>query len=867
MLKNVKRKISLVLAFCMIFSISPIQVFANTSETPIQNFTIVNPYENVNWDTYGRYRAALHTHTTRSDGAATVGQTILDLYNKGFDIIAITDHNVTHGGDWADDYYDSLTSSQRDAIINGTFGRTAYVDFAFPGDFGPELHRPATQGGMISIPFANEQSFSEHIVTLWADFNNEPSWNQERILQETENLGGLAILAHPGRYTTGAAGSIGGLESSHNPVRISRYVELFDRFPSTLGFELFNRLDNETRSDRVLWDNVLQELMPYGRFVWGFSNDDSHSMNQAGYNFNVMLMPELNDTYAKESMVTGAFYMVTRMNRGMGPTDPEINTILPDGSPASNGGTAHTLFMLHQTTPSIANIEVGDNAITITGNDYNRIEWVADGQIIYTGPTIDLVAKQNYITTNHVRAQLVSNYGVAMTQPFGIIPEGESFLERPETNNLASIDQPLPLSVPHGAEATAASLRLPSTVMAVTERNWRVVSEVDWDTENIDFNPEDMENIQTFPVTGTITLPDNVTNYNDVPMTVVAYVTVGVDPRISIMEANAAITGAVITVEGYVTARRAGDNHRIVIQDSTDSWGGIFVQDAAGGESTAYRYVGQWVRVTGARGVQWHNNAIHSTTIDVLAGDPRGSIEPLEITLDDFDLGNPGGWNNMMISLNDVVLIERDAELGGSNLHVVRIPDEGLIDISGVLADEIQNGDLISVDRMIMHWRNDLESHRLHADWVGGTITSSTEVQAPAATPALPVAPLSSLHFVDVSEDHWAREAIHIALYNGIMSGVSSDLFDPDAPLNRAMLATMIWRLNGSPAVEYRPVFSDVAMNEWYSSAVIWAYDNNMMSGISSNLFDPMATATQDILGGYVTDGMTRAQAAAMLVN
>jgi len=727
-----KKGISFLLVCCMLFALVSVQVFADTEEIEaeptvisgsISNFTVVNPYDSVDWDTYGQYRAALHMHTTRSDGTASVGETILDLYNKGFDVIAITDHDVNHSGEWADDGLGALTESQRDAIRSGAFGRTAYVDFDFPGDFGSEFRRPEEQGGMIAIPFTNEQSRSEHIITLWADFNNEAGWTQEQILQETAEQGGVAILAHPGRYTTGAAGGEGGITSSNNPVRISRYVELFDMFDIALGFELFNRLDNETRSDRILWDNILQVMMPYGRFVWGFSNDDSHSMNQAGYNFNVLLMPGLNSCNAREAMESGAFYMVTRVNRGVAPTDPTINTILPNGNAVPNGGTADTLFMLEQTTPSIVNIEVNGNTITIAGADYDRIEWIADGVIIYTGATLDLVANQDSITTNHVRAQLVSNYGMALTQPFGILPEGESFQERPVTNNLTSIDLPLPINVPHGAEISGTGLRLPVSVTAVTERNWRATVEIEWDLTDLNYDPTETEEIQVFDVTGTITLPDSITNAFDTPLTVTVEVTAGVDPTISIAEANA-LTSGIVTVEGFVTARRPGDNHRIVIQDSTDPWGGIFVQDASVSspdESVAYQYAGSWVRITGNRGVQWGQPAIHALSIELLDDDTREPIEAITLSMEEFTEREPYQWNSMLIMIESPIL-ERDA---GPNNHVLAQPEgqDPLVRLLVDLPDHFQNGDYIFVNPAIVHWHASELSHRFHADWVYGEVS------------------------------------------------------------------------------------------------------------------------------------------------
>lgn len=79
--------------------------------------------------------------------------------------------------------------------------------------------------------------------------------------------------------------------------------------------EIINKIDNESRYDRILWDNILKVMMPEGRNVWGFSNDDTHSLNATGYSFNMMLMPELTIASTREAMENGTFYAVSRVSR------------------------------------------------------------------------------------------------------------------------------------------------------------------------------------------------------------------------------------------------------------------------------------------------------------------------------------------------------------------------------------------------------------------------------------------------------------------------------------------------------------------------------------------------------------------------
>lgn len=62
----------------------------------VLDFTIDSPYASVNWKTYGQYKADFHAHSNESDGSPQPADTIEEHYKKGFDILALTDHNVTN---------------------------------------------------------------------------------------------------------------------------------------------------------------------------------------------------------------------------------------------------------------------------------------------------------------------------------------------------------------------------------------------------------------------------------------------------------------------------------------------------------------------------------------------------------------------------------------------------------------------------------------------------------------------------------------------------------------------------------------------------------------------------------------------------
>ena len=105
-----------------------------------------------------------------------------------------------------------------------------------------------------------------------------------------------------------------------------------------------------------------------------------------------------------------------------------------------------------------------------------------------------------------------------------------------------------------------------------------------------------------------------------------------------------------------------------------------------------------------------------------------------------------------------------------------------------------------------------------------------------------------AMPFTDVS-GHWAAEAIAWAYENGLMNGTGETTFAPNATLNRAMLATILYRLAGEPAVEGEGVpFNDVALDAWYTDAVIWANENGIVTGYGNGLFGSNDSITREQL-------------------
>ena len=132
----------------------------------------------------------------------------------------------------------------------------------------------------------------------------------------------------------------------------------------------------------------------------------------------------------------------------------------------------------------------------------------------------------------------------------------------------------------------------------------------------------------------------------------------------------------------------------------------------------------------------------------------------------------------------------------------------------------------------------------------GPTATPIPEPQ-PAPTPEpepVPQEPAAAPTFTDVFPTDWFAGAVAYVARRGIMQGTGEGLFSPNAPVTRAMLITMLYRLDGSPEVTADLPFTDIDAGSWYYAALCWAYENEIVLGISDTEFAPNAEITREQL-------------------
>lgn len=102
-----------------------------------------------------------------------------------------------------------------------------------------------------------------------------------------------------------------------------------------------------------------------------------------------------------------------------------------------------------------------------------------------------------------------------------------------------------------------------------------------------------------------------------------------------------------------------------------------------------------------------------------------------------------------------------------------------------------------------------------------------------------------ALPYQDVQQGDWYYSAVSFAYYNGLMNGVADTLFDPNGTMTRAMLVTVLWRLDGGSADGTSP-YTDVPEGTWYTDGVIWATENGIVNGVGNGKFDPNGTVTRE---------------------
>ena len=406
MKKSFFKVISIMLVSVMLLSAVQISSFAAAVD-----YKITNPYESVAaylGKDANHYKTNLHTHSTYSDATKTLAEMVKEHYNQNFDVLGFADHGVI-GVEWDETptllplyFYnyvlgytqESLTTEEYDAIRAGTYAGDGVTRTKKTGlqcvTGAIEGNYLVAQKNHINGYFMNDNS-TEGVMGEEGDF--------ETMIRMIEDAGGISHINHPGDWL----GSAGDPDIARDPGNVQFFARLLKKYDSCLGIEVYNSFDRPTSSDRILWDELLKVVIPEGRNVWGFGNNDAHYFDDIDTSFMDFVMPSFSQDNVRTAMENGTFFAVSRYEAGE----------------RIGEGDAY---------PQVTSIKVNeqDDTITITGKNCDAINWIADGNVIketttsvngVVTSTIKLRQFSDDISC-YVRAELEGEGGKTLTQAF-----------------------------------------------------------------------------------------------------------------------------------------------------------------------------------------------------------------------------------------------------------------------------------------------------------------------------------------------------------------------------------------------------------------------------------------------------------------
>lgn len=127
---------------------------------------------------------------------------------------------------------------------------------------------------------------------------------------------------------------------------------------------------------------------------------------------------------------------------------------------------------------------------------------------------------------------------------------------------------------------------------------------------------------------------------------------------------------------------------------------------------------------------------------------------------------------------------------------------------------------------------------------LNGSLSGTITATAGALTKTIPVV-LTNVH-LDVPESHWAYTAVDYCYRNQLVSGISSSQYGPTMNIRRGDFLLMLYRAAGSPAVSTTVNFPDVAPTDYYATAIAWAQENGLASGMADGTFAPKINITRE---------------------
>ncbi len=171
----------------------------------------------------------------------------------------------------------------------------------------------------------------------------------------------------------------------------------------------------------------------------------------------------------------------------------------------------------------------------------------------------------------------------------------------------------------------------------------------------------------------------------------------------------------------------------------------------------------------------------------------------------------------------------------GSTVTVTVIPDEGYA-LDSLTVTDSKNGAIAVIKLSETEYRFTMPAY--------GVVIDAEFAELDRPCDGGTSCPLHSC--TDLVPDAWYHDGIHYCLEHGLMEGTGPNTFAPKMTTSRAMIVTVLWRLEGKPVVNYAMDFDDVAADQWYTEAVRWAASEGIVEGYGDGRFDPLGEITRE---------------------
>ncbi len=455
MKKSAKKALAILIAVIISLGVMPACV-ANAVNPPEKNYTLENPYEGIDWDTWGNYKTQLHCHTNASDGFLPIDEFVQLHYDLNFDIVALTDHGTINRG-WNEEPelvpimrlikkertnmsdVIPLTDEEYQAYLNGT---------------APSETRTHTNG-MLDVPQGIELNMATpiadcHLTGYYSDYGQGLAGvfgDYETPSAGVQEAGGISFLSHVGEYVYTDKDSYNYVGQPVDDYYATKFARLFlDYQGSSLGMGINSATDAHTRCDRILYDQVLQKTIPNGVVPWCNTFADSHDIPAINDAYTMTWMPELTTDDFRTALEKGQFFSISHYSNGV-----ELDGIAEMPGFDENKVYESKSYLLDN-TPNVTrlNVDNDNDTISVEGVNFNRIVWVSNGNVILREEnitdgkaTLDLHADE-WLNGNepylYVRFYLTGENGICYSQPFVLHVEGEEFapVEVPVTRDIST---------------------------------------------------------------------------------------------------------------------------------------------------------------------------------------------------------------------------------------------------------------------------------------------------------------------------------------------------------------------------------------------------------------------------------------------